>query len=471
MLGDQGSPYVGRFARGWHRLPGLIPGQPQTRTGAPPEYRHRLTGGASRVVPEGGPSRNESEKDRQAVTTWISRGRRPREHCGAGGSCRAGGEDVVHQEDPRGRRTAGGGANAPSIARNRSSRVRRDCGVVAVVRRTKATAGKVELAGERTREHARLVEPALGPPPASERYPRHGVGRRRAERRHGGRERLPHPAPSRELQAVDRVAGRSPVRERGTGRRDRCWRTVATAYRPPWATAGRSAGTTAAAGERARPRHRRRTATAPHRTRHRPAGRGCRPPDRAPSLARRHATARRRHAQGSGTSIGSASLTEIVTTRLGLQHGVGDDGPDLRPAVERRLQHRQPSAVRCQGERGLRPSVPELHRIALAPELVEPDRARPGLDRLPDGDLVPSASRPAATGRRSAHRDARSPARRRSPPRIRSRTSRARARRPGTRTARRGPGSAPPRASPRACPSTPDRAPASSTARASSSRT
>src|SRR3990170_992531 len=35
MLTDQGSAYVGRFARGWHRLPGnLSPGQPQTRTRA-----------------------------------------------------------------------------------------------------------------------------------------------------------------------------------------------------------------------------------------------------------------------------------------------------------------------------------------------------------------------------------------------------------------------------------------------------
>src|SRR5881397_3354191 len=34
MLSDQRSPYVGRFARGWHRLPGRFPGQPQTRTWA-----------------------------------------------------------------------------------------------------------------------------------------------------------------------------------------------------------------------------------------------------------------------------------------------------------------------------------------------------------------------------------------------------------------------------------------------------
>src|SRR3990170_738031 len=35
MLTDQGSAYVGRFARGWHRLPrNLSPGQPQTRTRA-----------------------------------------------------------------------------------------------------------------------------------------------------------------------------------------------------------------------------------------------------------------------------------------------------------------------------------------------------------------------------------------------------------------------------------------------------
>ena len=32
MLSHQRWPYVGRFARGWHRLPGIVPGQPQTRT-------------------------------------------------------------------------------------------------------------------------------------------------------------------------------------------------------------------------------------------------------------------------------------------------------------------------------------------------------------------------------------------------------------------------------------------------------
>ncbi len=47
MLSDQRSPYVGRFARGWHRLPGIIPGQPQTRTRARPSIgtRPRDAGG------------------------------------------------------------------------------------------------------------------------------------------------------------------------------------------------------------------------------------------------------------------------------------------------------------------------------------------------------------------------------------------------------------------------------------------
>src|SRR5688500_19439117 len=47
-------------------------------------------------------------------------------------------------------------------------------------------------------------------------------------RRSSDLERLPNPTPSGELQPVDRVAGRPPIRERGTGRSDRRRRTVAT---------------------------------------------------------------------------------------------------------------------------------------------------------------------------------------------------------------------------------------------------
>ena len=228
MLGDQGSPYVGRFARGWHRLPGLIPGQPQTRTGAPPEYgtasrvarttRSRRTVRAGPTVGEGPAGRD----DVDLPNAGLGKDR------GTGGYRRARGEDVVHQEDPRRRRAAGGGCertvHRPQPLLTRPTRLRGGG-------RPPPDEGdrwEVELAGEGACEHARLVEPALGPPPASERHPRHGVGRRRAERRHGGRERLPHPSPPRELQPVDGVAGRPPIHERGTGRVDGRRRTVAT---------------------------------------------------------------------------------------------------------------------------------------------------------------------------------------------------------------------------------------------------
>jgi hypothetical protein len=86
--------------------------------------------------------------------------------------------------------------------------------------------GQFQLAGERPREHASLVEAALGPPPGCERNPRHDVGRRRAERSQGGCERLPDPSPPGELQPVDRGLGRSSVGERRSRRRDRGRRTV-----------------------------------------------------------------------------------------------------------------------------------------------------------------------------------------------------------------------------------------------------
>jgi hypothetical protein len=85
---------------------------------------------------------------------------------------------------------------------------------------------ELQPASERPREHTSLVEPALGPPPGGERHPGHGVGRRRAERGEGGRERVADPSPPGELQPVDRRAGGSQVREGRSGGRDRRRRTV-----------------------------------------------------------------------------------------------------------------------------------------------------------------------------------------------------------------------------------------------------
>ena len=261
-----GSPYVGRFARGWHRLPGLIPGQPQTRTGAPPEYgtasrvarttRSRRTVRAGPTVGEGPAGRD----DVDLPNAGLGKDR------GTGGYRRARGEDVVHQEDPRRRRAAGGGCertvHRPQPLLTRPTRLRGGG-------RPPPDEGdrwEVELAGEGACEHARLIEPALGPPPASERHPRHGVGRRRAERRHGGRERLPPPLATPRTSACGRRRGPAPdtrTRERaesmGAGGQSRQESTSVGAGRPQRRHHGGCRGTRAAA-QRSQERPRARTA-------------------------------------------------------------------------------------------------------------------------------------------------------------------------------------------------------------------
>ena len=136
MLGDQGSPYVGRFARGWHRLPGLIPGQPQTRTGARPS----IGTPHGRREPRGPGGRSVNE--RQAVRRWISRAP-PSRSAAAQAEAVA---PVVRTSSTKrtraGTSLCGMHANASSMASSRCSRVRRACGAVAFVRRTKAAAGR-----------------------------------------------------------------------------------------------------------------------------------------------------------------------------------------------------------------------------------------------------------------------------------------------------------------------------------------
>jgi hypothetical protein len=148
------------------------------------------------------------------------------EACGASRSGGARGEDVVDEEETCRRWPTGyapkriGHRLHPFFAGQaglRSGRLRPA---------DEGGRGQLQLACERPREHASLVEAALGPPPACERNPRHGVGRRRAERSKGGCERLPDPSPPGELQPMDRGLGRSPVRERRPRGGDRPGRTV-----------------------------------------------------------------------------------------------------------------------------------------------------------------------------------------------------------------------------------------------------
>ncbi len=316
MLGDQGSPYVGRFARGWHRLPGFVPGQPQTRTGAPREYRHAFTAGASRRGPggrsvEGAARREHVDLARASLD----------ERCGAGrdgGPCR---EDVVDQEEPARRRSM---RDAREDTRHRPEPfVSGPARLWGRGGRPADVGGRreLEVACQRLREHASLIEAALGPPPGSERYPGHGVGRGRTDLGQSGCERLPDPSPSRELQAMDGLPRRSPIRERRADGCDRPRRAIGApidvrARRPAAATAPRrlqgneGARTRLAEGPRAR-------AAPGARPREQDVDR---PSDRR--VAHRRTLRRATDTpQGRGTSTGSAPLITIVTTEWVFRSG------------------------------------------------------------------------------------------------------------------------------------------------------
>ncbi len=214
MLGDQGSPYVGRFARGWHRLPGLIPGQPQTRTGARPSI-----GAASGTARAARPRRPVGERATGGEEVDLARpGLEERSRAGRSGRARR--QHVIDEEQSRWRRLPGDAyerighrlqslfAGSPRLW---SGRLRPP---------DEVGRGEIQLACERLREHASLVETPLGPPPARERHPRHRVGRRRAEHRESRCERLPDPTPPGELQTMDRRPSGPAVGERGARRCD-----------------------------------------------------------------------------------------------------------------------------------------------------------------------------------------------------------------------------------------------------------
>src|SRR5437867_1080470 len=96
MLSDQRSPYVGRFARGWHRLPGRFPGQPQTRTWA---HRRIGTGTAK-------PQRGHRVVERARCGDQMDpAGAGCGERLGTRRGRRPGGEDVIDQQDSLGCRT------------------------------------------------------------------------------------------------------------------------------------------------------------------------------------------------------------------------------------------------------------------------------------------------------------------------------------------------------------------------------
>ena len=150
------------------------------------------------------------------------------ERLGARGRRRAGGEHVVDQEHASGHaRTSKGFECAPHRLASflaRASRLRR--------RRDRTTRqpndGEIEPRPDGDGERSSLVVTAFRQPAACERHPRDRVGRRRTRGDHGIGQRRRHASPPRELQPMDRRAGRTRVQERRPGRLHRRRRAVAT---------------------------------------------------------------------------------------------------------------------------------------------------------------------------------------------------------------------------------------------------
>ena len=101
MLSDQGSPYVGRFACGWHRLPGNdLPGN--HRPGREPEPS--IASGHRAGIARAAVSTPTSAAPPRGSVAAHAAGRGPRR------------EDVVDQQHPRRRRPPGATGTRPSIA-------------------------------------------------------------------------------------------------------------------------------------------------------------------------------------------------------------------------------------------------------------------------------------------------------------------------------------------------------------------
>ncbi len=216
MLSHQRWPYVGRFARGWHRLPGCIPGQPQTRTRA-----HPRIGGLRRPVQcsmRQGPGGCRSV---HLEGSGLAKSRRARGKRGSRG------QDVVDEQNPLGRPP-----NRPE--RPFESRAPFDARALCLRRRRDGPTkqplhGQVDATSERDRQGSCLIETALGSPTTSERYPRHDVDRRwHAGRSDGHAHRRGDITPTGELQSVNGTTGGTVVDERGSRGADRRRWTVGT---------------------------------------------------------------------------------------------------------------------------------------------------------------------------------------------------------------------------------------------------
>jgi hypothetical protein len=215
MLTDQGSAYVGRFARGWPRLPGSCsPGNHRPVREPAAEY---IGATCSEGQPRHRSSRREQGyRSRAPLDERLrARGRRgPR------------GQHVVDEQDPP-RSVPLGTERAPhdlAAVDATPARLRSEVVLPLEERHHRDTEPTPDDPGEREG----LVEPSGRPAPAGQRHPGHGVGRGTlVHRGHGGAERRCHAPPSGELQPMHGIPGRPVEQERRAGQDDRSRRAVA----------------------------------------------------------------------------------------------------------------------------------------------------------------------------------------------------------------------------------------------------
>ena len=306
MLDDQGSPYVGRFACGWHRLPeNLSPGN------------HRPERGSGSSIARAEPRPDRPRRDQQAHP-----GRAPADELGGAG--RRGGprrEDVVDEEHVLAR----GPNQAEPASHGLTPVLTSASGLGAAGIRNafeEPDRGAPELARHHPGQGLGLVEPPAREPTLRERDPRHEVARAEVGRapRHLPGKPLGHAPPPTELQPVDRSPGGALEQERGSGSSDRIRRAVAArgdvlerrcaaalAPRRAQRDEGRPAGVT----ER---RAMGRATIAPR------APRGEQQVERPPQHRRDATAARRQGPQGKGmsrTPVSPRAGPRISTCRLG----------------------------------------------------------------------------------------------------------------------------------------------------------
>jgi hypothetical protein len=205
MLRDQRSRYVGRFARGWPRLPGERP-PGNHRPGRGP--RRGYAGSCTPRKRVRSAMEHTGCRDDVHVT-----GTRRDERVGTRGHRRARGEDVVDEQHAGRHRTSPHGERA--VHRASALLTTTPC-----LRPRGHTPDQelrhraIEPAAERDGQRARLVVAALGQPSACERDPRHDVGvRQLVARRDRGGKGARHVTPPRELQPVHGSPGWTLVQE------------------------------------------------------------------------------------------------------------------------------------------------------------------------------------------------------------------------------------------------------------------